>query len=80
MLLRALQALVAQGHSVVVIEHDADTISQSDWVIELGPGPGAGGGKIVFEGRPEKLLDAKTPWGAALAERIALHSQAMQAA
>lgn len=80
MLLRALQALVAQGHSVLVIEHDADTISQSDWVIELGPGPGAGGGKILFEGRPEKLLDAHTPWSAALAERISLHSQAMQAA
>jgi excinuclease UvrABC ATPase subunit len=56
-----------------VIEHDADMITQSDWVIELGPGAGAQGGKIVFEGHPEKLLKAKTPWAAALTERIALH-------
>jgi excinuclease ABC subunit A len=80
MLLRALHALVAQGHSVCVIEHDADTIAQSDWVIELGPGPGAAGGQIVFQGRPEKLLHANTPWAAALKERMALHSEAMRAA
>jgi excinuclease ABC subunit A len=80
MLLKALRALVAQGHSVFVIEHDADTIAQADWVIELGPGPGEAGGKIIFEGRPEKLLRAKTPWAEALKERMAVHNQAMRAA
>jgi excinuclease ABC subunit A len=75
LLLRALHALVDQGHSVFVIEHDADTIAQSDWVLELGPGPGAAGGEIVFEGRPSELLKAKTAWGACLRERQALHSQ-----
>ena len=73
LLLKGLHGLVDQGHSVLVIEHDADMITQSDWVIELGPGAGAQGGKIVFEGHPEKLLKAKTPWAAALTERIALH-------
>jgi excinuclease ABC subunit A len=80
MLLKALRALVLQGHSVFVIEHDADTIAQSDWVIELGPGPGEDGGRIVFQGHPGKLLKAKTPWAEALKERMALHTQAMQAA
>lgn len=80
MLLKALRALVLQGHSVFVIEHDADTIAQSDWVVELGPGPGEDGGRIVFQGHPAKLLKAKTPWAEALKERMALHTQAMQAA
>jgi excinuclease ABC subunit A len=81
MLLRALHGLVAQGHSVLVIEHDADTIAQSDWVIELGPGPGEDGGRIVFQGEPQGLVKAKTQWGDALRERIELHvSHAMRAA
>ena len=57
----------------MVIEHDADTITQSDWVIELGPGPGDEGGEIVFQGPPEGLFRAKTPWGKALSERAAMH-------
>jgi excinuclease ABC subunit A len=70
LLVKALQALVTQGHSVFVIEHDADTIAQSDWVVELGPGPGADGGQIVYQGRPQGLLTSATPWGKALSERI----------
>jgi excinuclease ABC subunit A len=80
LLVKALQALVRQGHSVVVIEHDADTIAQADWVIELGPGPGEAGGQIVFEGHPHELLRAKTLWAESLRERLALHNQPMQAA
>ncbi|MEI6517659.1 MAG: excinuclease ABC subunit A, partial [bacterium] len=74
LLLKGLQGLVQQGHSVIVIEHDADTISRSDWVLELGPGPGALGGNVVFQGVPSELVRAKTAWGTALRERIALHS------
>jgi excinuclease ABC subunit A len=70
MLLRALHGLVVQVHSVLVIEHDADTIAQSDWVIELGPGPGEDSGRIVFQGEPQGLVKAKTQWGDALRERI----------
>jgi excinuclease ABC subunit A len=73
LLLKGLHALTAQGHSVLVIEHDADTITQSDWVIELGPGAGADGGTVIFQGAPHLLPEAKTPWGAALTERVALH-------
>ena len=73
LLLKGLLGLVQQGHSVLVIEHDADTIAQSDWVVELGPGPGEDGGLVVFQGTPGKLLSSKSPWGAALRERVALH-------
>ena len=79
LLLKALHALVQQGHSVLVIEHDADTISQSDWVVELGPGPGAAGGSVIFEGRPSDLIRGSTPWALALNERLALH-ETMKAA
>ena len=75
LLLKGLHALVDQGNSVIVIEHDADMITQSDWVIELGPEAGDKGGKIVYEGVPQGLVTAKTPWGAALKERIAMHSE-----
>lgn len=80
LLLKALHGLVAQGHSVLVIEHDADTIAQSDWVLELGPGPGSAGGRTIFSGPPDTLNATNTPWGDALRERIALHSQVVEAA
>ena len=80
LLLRALHGLVAQGHSVLVIEHDADTIAQSDWIVELGPGPGASGGSVIYAGPPSDLQRAKTPWGNALRERVALHSEVGRAA
>ncbi len=74
LLLKGLHALVDQGHSIIVIEHDADMITQSDWVIELGPGAGEAGGRVVYQGSPAGLVSAKTPWGAALTERIEMHS------
>ncbi len=54
-LLKVFDSLIEKGHSLIVIEHNEDIIRNSDWVIELGPGPGNRGGKIVFEGYPNKI-------------------------
>jgi excinuclease ABC subunit A len=55
-LLTSFNALIEQGHSIVIIEHNQEIIKSSDWVIDLGPEGGEKGGYIVFEGTPEKLL------------------------
>ncbi|MFC5465251.1 ATP-binding cassette domain-containing protein [Lederbergia graminis] len=59
-LLEVFQKLVNRGNSVIIIEHNLDFIAASDWVIELGPGGGKQGGRILFEGTPEEMLDADT--------------------
>ena len=54
-LCRVLDRLVDAGHTVLVIEHNLDVIKRADWVIDLGPGPGASGGRIVAAGTPEDV-------------------------
>ena len=54
-LLEVLHALVEQGNTVVVIEHNLDVIKTADWVLDLGPGGGVNGGEIVAEGTPEAV-------------------------
>ena len=58
-LLASFNALIEQGHSIIVIEHNTDVIKSADWVIELGPEAGDGGGEIVFEGKPADLTKSK---------------------
>jgi excinuclease ABC subunit A len=55
-LLDAFEALIQQGHSLIVIEHNLDVIKCADWVIDLGPDAGVAGGNLVFEGVPEALI------------------------
>ena len=57
-LLTVLSRLVDQGNTIVVIEHNLDVIKSSDWIIDLGPNGGDGGGMVIAEGTPEKV--AKT--------------------
>jgi excinuclease UvrABC ATPase subunit len=57
-LLDVLQGLVERGTTVVVVEHDLDVIARADWVIELGPGAGRDGGRVVFTGIPAELVAA----------------------
>ena len=56
-LLKSFDALLAKGHSIVVVEHNLDVIKAADWVIDLGPEAGDGGGHLVYSGTPEKLGD-----------------------
>lgn len=58
-LLYALNALVENGHSVVVVEHNIEVVKCADWVIDLGPEGGKNGGQLVFQGTPEKLIKCK---------------------
>ncbi|MBK9290320.1 MAG: excinuclease ABC subunit UvrA [Bacteroidetes bacterium] len=64
-LLGALNALVENGHSLVVIEHNPEIIKSADWVIDLGPEGGTEGGSIVFEGTPEALVKCSSSHTAA---------------
>lgn len=63
-LLKSFDALLAKGHSIVVVEHNADVIRSADWVIDLGPEAGDGGGQVVFAGTPEDLRSCKESYTA----------------
>jgi excinuclease ABC subunit A len=58
-LLDSFNALIKQGHSIVIIEHNLEIIKCADWIIDLGPDGGQTGGSLVFEGTPEALLECK---------------------
>ena len=73
-LIKSLRNLRDIGNTVLVVEHDEQTIRAADWVIDMGLGAGEAGGKIIFEGTPQKLLKAKTPTGEYLSGRKKLES------
>ena len=69
-LVALLDGLVDRGRSMIVIEHDLDVVARADWVIDMGPGPGHDGGRVVFEGSPHDLLDAE---GSLTGEHLRAH-------
>ena len=58
-LLKSFNALMAKGHTIVIVEHNMDVIKSADWVIDLGPEAGDKGGYVVFEGTPAELKKCK---------------------
>jgi len=58
-LLQSIQSLIANGHSVILIEHNVEVIRNADWIIDLGPEGGERGGEIIFEGRPDQITGCR---------------------
>ena len=63
-LLKSFDVLLSKGHTIVVVEHNLDVIKAADWVIDLGPEAGDGGGNLVFAGTPEQLRECKESYTA----------------
>lgn len=63
-LLKVLHALVEQGNSVVVIEHNLDVIKTADYIVDIGPEGGDGGGRIIAKGTPEQVAKVKESYTA----------------
>ena len=58
-LLKTLKTLLDIGNSIIVVEHDRETMKASDYIIDLGPGAGKSGGNVIYAGVPKKLLNVK---------------------
>ena len=69
-LLDVLQELVSSGNSVIIIEHNLDVIKTADWVIDLGPEGGIGGGHIIATGTPEEIADNKASYTGRYLQRL----------
>ena len=70
-LMKSFDALIEQGNTIIVIEHNMDVVKCADWVIDIGPEGGDEGGKLVFEGTPEELIKEKKSYtGEYLKERF----------
>ncbi|WP_245932662.1 excinuclease ABC subunit UvrA [Aquabacterium olei] len=65
-LIKVLHRLVDGGHSVVVIEHDLDVIAEADWIVDMGPEGGSGGGKVAALGTPDQVVASRSHTGVAL--------------
>ncbi|MBQ6071023.1 MAG: excinuclease ABC subunit UvrA [Bacteroidales bacterium] len=71
----AFNRLIERNNTIVVIEHNAEIIKCADWIIDMGPEGGDQGGKIVFEGTPEKLVERKRSYTAqVISEKLAINS------
>jgi excinuclease ABC subunit A len=76
-LLQVLDRLVDAGHTVVVIEHHLDVIKRSDWVIDLGPEAGSGGGQVVVQGTPEAVAQVEASHTGRYLREVLLPAEAL---
>ncbi len=78
-LITTLKHLRDLGNTVIVVEHDAETMREADWIIDLGPGAGIHGGKIIFQGTPKQLLASPTSTGLYLSgkKQIKIHARTL---
>ena len=68
----AFNALVENGHTVLIIEHNLDVIKSADWLIDLGPEGGVHGGQLLFQGVPKEIIKEKKSFtGEYLKEKFA---------
>ncbi len=75
-LLVSLNSLIEIGHSIIVIEHNVEVIKSADWIIDLGPDGGEGGGELIFEGTPENIIKCKKSFtGKYLTDKILNNSE-----
>ena len=58
-LLESFNQLIKKGHSLIVVEHNLEVIKNADWIIDLGPEGGVGGGNLVFAGIPQDIVNCK---------------------
>jgi excinuclease ABC subunit A len=78
-LLDAFTELLDLGNSLIVVEHSPEVMACADWIIDLGPGAGDEGGRVVAEGAPEEVARANTHTGRVLAEYLARSAAAPEA-
>lgn len=77
-LLRSLRRLRDAGNTVIVVEHNLQILAACDYLIELGPGPGSNGGRVLFTGSPQNLARCATPTGKALSAEIRLNDKRLR--
>ena len=73
-----LNKLVERGNTVVVIEHNLDVLKNADYIIDMGPGGGRDGGRIVAEGTPEQVAETTSPTSKFLKEELILAETEIQ--
>ena len=61
-LTKMLSALADSGNTILIIEHNMDIIKCADWIIDLGPEGGEGGGNVIFSGTPERIVQKNASW------------------
>ena len=79
-LLMVLQSLVDKGNSVMTIEHNLDVVKSADWIVDLGPNGGSGGGTVVAQGTPEQVARRKDSFTGQFLREVLEHSAAREAA